>query len=82
MMNEWQLQDAKNRFSEVVNLAISAGPQLVTRRGERAAVVLSYADYERLCKTHGRLSDFLRDSPLGEVEVSRDHTPPQGTLSS
>ncbi len=81
-MNEWQLQEAKNRFSEVVNLAISSGPQLVTRRGERTAVVLSYADYEKLCKAHGRLSDFLRDSPMGEVEVSRDHTPRQGSSSA
>lgn len=81
MNNEWQLQDAKNRFSEVVNLAISTGPQLVTRRGERTAVVLSFSDYEKLCKAHGRLSDFFRESPLSAVEVSRDHTPPQGTGS-
>ena len=72
MTNGWQLQDAKNRFSEVVNLAIASGPQLITRRGEKTAVLLSYADYERLCKSQGRLSEFFRESPLVNVAVSRD----------
>ena len=37
---EWQLQDAKNRFSKVVQKARQEGPQVVTLRGERAAVIL------------------------------------------
>ena len=40
-MTTWQLQDAKNRFSALVNQAIAEGPQFVTRRGETAVVVLS-----------------------------------------
>ncbi len=72
MDNGWQLQDAKNRFSEVVNLAITSGPQLITRRGEKTAVLLSYADYERLCKSQGRLSEFFRESPVASVSVGRD----------
>ena len=40
---EWQLQDAKNHFSKVVQNARTEGPQIVTLRGERAAVVLSAA---------------------------------------
>jgi prevent-host-death family protein len=43
---DWPLQDAKNRFSEVVQRARREGPQTVTLRGERAAVVLSAADYD------------------------------------
>lgn len=39
--NKWQLQDAKARFSEVVDRAQSEGPQVVTRRGEDAVVVVS-----------------------------------------
>jgi antitoxin Phd len=74
MDNEWQLQDAKNRLSEVVNLALSTGPQLITRRGEKTAVLLSYAEYEKLCKAGGRLSVFLRESPLGNLDVNRDHS--------
>ncbi|MCX7327384.1 MAG: type II toxin-antitoxin system Phd/YefM family antitoxin, partial [Hyphomicrobiales bacterium] len=44
----WQLQDAKNRFSEVVSKAMREGPQTVTLRGDRAAVVVSAEDYDRL----------------------------------
>jgi prevent-host-death family protein len=44
----WHLQDAKNNFSKVVQRARGEGPQTVTLRGERAAVVLSAEDYDRL----------------------------------
>jgi len=47
-MKEWPLQDAKNRFSSVVDAAIAGDPQRVTRRGKPAVVVLAVAEYERL----------------------------------
>ncbi len=47
-MTEWQLQDAKNRFSAVVDAALESGPQCVTRRGKPAVVVLAVEEYERL----------------------------------
>lgn len=79
MINEWQLQDAKNKFSEVVNLALSKGPQLITRRGEKTAVLLSYIEYEKLCKAQGKLSDFFRASPLADTPINRDAgNPPEG----
>lgn len=46
MHSQWTLQDAKNRFSAVVNAACAGTPQVVTRRGKPAAVVLSMHDYE------------------------------------
>ena len=49
-MAEWSLQDAKNRFSAVVNAALDGSPQMVTRRGVPAVVVLAVDDYQRLCK--------------------------------
>lgn len=49
-MATWQLQDAKNRFSAVVDAALAGEPQQVTRRGKPAVVVLSVTEYERLCK--------------------------------
>ena len=49
----WPLQDAKNRFSEVVKRARAEGPQTVTLRGARAAVVLSAEDYDRLARDAG-----------------------------
>ena len=48
-MVEWSLQDAKNRFSAVVNAALDGAPQTVMRRGTPAVVVLAVEDYQRLC---------------------------------
>lgn len=45
---DWSLQDAKNKFSAVVDAARSGIPQTVTRRGQPAVVVLASEDYERL----------------------------------
>jgi antitoxin Phd len=62
--NVWTLQDAKNRFSEVVRAAIEIGPQTVTRHGREAVVIVDAQEYGR---THGKeqtLYDFLRNSPL------------------
>ncbi len=62
MSPKWQIQDAKNRLSEVVDLAIKEGPQAVTRRGKEVAVILSTADFARLRKTgrRGRFVTFMR----------------------
>ena len=77
METTWKLQDAKNRFSEVVNRAESDGPQIVTRRGQEAAVVMSMEDYRRLIQPDVDLVEFLRTSPLGgiELEVERSKEP-------
>ncbi len=45
--NTWQLQTAKNRFSEVINYALSGHPQLVTRNGKPAVYVISAESYEK-----------------------------------
>jgi len=46
--SQWSLQDAKNRFSAVVEAASKGEPQTVTKRGKRAVVVLSAEQYDRL----------------------------------
>lgn len=69
---KWALQDAKNRFSEVVNRAEAEGPQLITRRGEDTAVLISVRDFKALTGQKQSLVDFLRSSPLGEIDLSRD----------
>ena len=48
MRAQWTLQDAKNKFSEVVNAACAGTPQVVTKRGQPAVVVLSTASYNHL----------------------------------
>ena len=49
-MTQWALQDAKNRFSAVVDAALRGEPQTVTRRGAPAVVVLAADDYQDLCR--------------------------------
>jgi antitoxin Phd len=65
-MSTWKLEDAKNRFSEVVRRAIAHEPQFVTRNGRDAVVVVSAAEYERLAAPVPLL-DFLRESPFAEA---------------
>lgn len=74
MIQSWQLQDAKNRLSQVIADAIQNGPQLITRRGTEVAIVLSYTEYQRLTASQKKLSTFFRESPLADVELdlSRD----------
>jgi prevent-host-death family protein len=69
MMRMWQLQEAKNKFSEVVDEAIRSGPQLITKRGVEAVILLSYAEYRKLIVTQQKLSTFFRESPLAEVSL-------------
>jgi len=69
MMRMWQLQEAKNKFSEVVDEAIRSGPQLITKRGVEAVILLSYAEYRKLIVTQQKLSTFFRESPLAEVPL-------------
>lgn len=64
MEARWQLQEAKNKLSQVVDHALQVGPQIITLRGKEAAVVLSFEEYKRLTKTDTGLVDFFRGSPL------------------
>lgn len=67
---EWQLQDAKNQFSKVVQTAKIEGPQIVTLRGERAAVVISAADYDSLIAKRPTLVDHLLSGPMWDDEFA------------
>ncbi|EUB98260.1 prevent-host-death family protein [Rhizobium sp. CF080] len=77
---EWQLQDAKNQFSKVVQKARFEGPQEITVRGERTAVVLSAHDYDALRAGRPSLVDDLLAGPpwddeLAETVEARAKTP-------
>jgi prevent-host-death family protein len=67
---DWQLQDAKARLSEVVKLAQSDGPQVITVRGRPAAVLVSYRDYLRLKGRKPSFVEFVRISPLAGADLS------------
>ena len=66
---EWQLQDAKNRFSELVQRARQEGPQTVTLRGRRAAVVLSAEAYDALLGERLSLVDHLLAGPSWDDDL-------------
>ena len=77
MVHSWQLQDAKNKLSQVIDDAVHLGPQIITKRGTQVAIVLSYAEYRKLISSQLKLSDFFQRSPLAEIELdlSRDKSP-------
>lgn len=71
----WQLQEAKQRFSEVVRRALSSGPQVVTRHGRAAVVVVAAAEFGKL-RRRARFKDFLRTAPdLSRLDLRRDRRP-------
>ena len=76
-MKKWQLQDAKNRFSQVAEEAATYGPQLVTKHGKDAVVILSMEEYQKLKKPEESLVDFLQSSPLkgAKLDLERDQDP-------
>ena len=63
-MRRWTLQDAKNRFSAVVEAAQRGEPQLVTKRGAPAVVVLAAEEYARLRGPDERAAPSFVDHPL------------------
>lgn len=72
MKRTWKLQDAKNRFSNLVNGAQKEGPQIVTKRGIETVVVLSMNDYRKLIKPSTNLVEFFQRSPLHNIELDVD----------
>lgn len=79
MKPSWTLQDAKNKFSQVVNNALMDGPQYVTRRGVDAVVVLSVQDYQNLTSHKPSFTDFLLQCPKldGEDPFARQKEYPR-----
>ncbi len=69
MKNVWQLQEAKNQFSLVVDNALTKGPQTVTRHGEPTVMVVSIAEFKRARKPKKSLAQMLLDSPLRGLDL-------------
>ncbi len=69
MNTVWQLQEAKNRFSEVVDEALAHGPQTVTRHGREVVVVLSIEEYRRMKQPQKNLFQFFQESPLYGLDL-------------
>ena len=77
----WQLQTAKARFSEVFRLARTAGPQLITRQGKEAVVVMSVEQFEQFVartREPASLVEFFAKSPLAGIELNLDRSKDAG----
>jgi prevent-host-death family protein len=60
----WTVADAKAKFSEVIELARSQGPQTITRNGRTAVVIVAAEEWERKTSRVGNLAEFFAGSPL------------------
>ncbi|MCA2226721.1 type II toxin-antitoxin system Phd/YefM family antitoxin [Nonomuraea aurantiaca] len=70
---KWQLQEAKQRFSEVVRRAHDEGPQIVTRHGQDVAVILDMEEYRQLKGEQPDFKEFLLSGPdLSALDLTRD----------
>lgn len=82
-MATWKLEDAKNQFSKLVELARREGPQFVTRHGREEVVVMAVEVYRRLARKQMGLVAFMSESPLaeafaaGELEIRRSSDLPR-----
>ena len=74
MGHTWQLQEAKNKFSKLVEKARHEGPQFVTKRGKESVVVLSVEEYKKIVRPKSNLFQFIQTSPLSKtlINIERD----------
>src|SRR5262249_349829 len=77
--DHWQIQDAKQRFSEMIRAVTNEGPQVITRHGEDVAVVVDIGEYRRLTRPALDLGGIVLGGPklddvadvFAEVEAER-----------
>lgn len=83
-MNSWPVQDAKARFSEMLDACIKEGPQLVTRRGTETAVLVPLAEWKRLNRAArpSLKALLLSDLGRGDLELPKRGTARRRPVSS
>ena len=77
MKNVWQLQEAKNQFSLVVDNALTKGPQTVTRHGEPTVMVVSIAEFKRTQPRKKSILELFEPIRGLELDVTRDRSLPR-----
>jgi prevent-host-death family protein len=80
MRGTWSVAEAKAKFSEVINRAQSRGPQIITKHGRTAVIIVSAMEWERKTKRTGNLAEFFAGSPLrgSGLKVKRSKDRPRG----
>lgn len=77
-LNSWTVADAKAHLSEVVESALKIGPQVITRHGKKAVVIVAVEDWERKTLRQGTLAEFFAASPLRNSGLDLER--PEGGL--
>jgi len=67
----WQIQQAKARFSEMVERTLKEGPQIVTRHGKPVAVLIPAEQYHRMRARRKSLKAMLASAPLEGIQIVR-----------
>lgn len=71
-MSKWQVHDAKRRLSELIELAWTEGPQVITRHGKERVVVISVEEYRKLEAARPDFKDYLLSGPkVDDLEIER-----------
>jgi antitoxin Phd len=70
-MKTWPLQDAKNQFSQVVELARKKGPQTVTKHGEAVAVIVSFDEFKSMNRPKETVAEFFAPLRQSGIKVER-----------
>ena len=75
----WAVAEAKARFSEVIDRALADGPQTITRKGQKAVVVVAAEEWQRKTKRKGNLAEFFAASPLrgSDLKIKRSKDGPR-----
>jgi antitoxin Phd len=73
----WQLQEAKARFSELVNEVMEDGYHTITKNGQPVVVIISHEEFEKFKKPTKTLGQFLAESPFSkyDLDIKRDKSP-------
>jgi antitoxin Phd len=71
-MYKWQLHEAKNKLSHLIDVAMEGKPQCITKRGEEAVVVISMLEYKKMTKPKLGLNKFLlKGAKFDDLEIVR-----------
>ena len=73
----WQLQEAKQKFSELVRRTLEEGPQVVTKHGEEVVVVVPVEEFRRMSKDGEKMDfkEFLMSAPEGLENIIPERPP-------
>ena len=79
MEKQWTVAQAKAHLSQVIDNALHQGPQMITRNGRQAVVVVDADEWERKTKRKGSLADFFAESPLrdSDLKIRRNREKPR-----